>query len=113
MKKIVLLIIIFATLGIYSFAQDHGSWVIPPYQIDFYSSGPVVSTISSSSSSFYVSAAAYKNNGELLFYVKDSEIYDENSSFVAYLNSSGSGRQYEMEIINVPGQPDKYFIIHY
>ncbi|MDD4373699.1 MAG: T9SS type A sorting domain-containing protein [Bacteroidales bacterium] len=112
MKKIVLLIIIFATLGIYSFAQDHGSWVIPPYQIDFYSSGPVVSTISSSSSSFSVSAAAYKNNGELLFYVKDYVIYDENTNYIGSLAVENSAMQYEMEIINVPGQPDKYFIIY-
>jgi len=111
MMKNLSYLIVFILLSTPLFSQDHGSWVIPPYQIDFYDSGPVVSTISSGSNPFHVSAAAFKNNGELLFYVKDHEIYDENTNYIGSLTESAS-MQYEMEIINVPGQSDSYFIIY-
>jgi hypothetical protein len=108
-RKIFLLIIMMMSLQLSS--QDHGSWVIPPYQIDFYDSGPVVNEIFPVPQPYYVSTAAFKENGDLLFYIIDNRIYNSSSVEIGSLYL-GISQQYEVEIINVPGQNDTYYIIY-
>jgi hypothetical protein len=110
MKRKLLLVIIIMLSRQLS-AQDHGSWVIPPYQIDFYESGPVVDEIFPVPSNQYnASAAAFKNNGDLLFYLVDNAIYDNSSNIIGSLQLYNM--HCELEIINVPGEIDIFYIIY-
>jgi len=94
--------------------QNFGSWVVPPYRFDFYNTGVVThDDLITPEQHYYFSDGAFKNNGELLFYVIDGNVYDENSVFIGDLGNTGGYQAYtsEIEIISIPGQLNKFYVI--
>lgn len=95
-------------------------WALPPNQINF-GGTPTASTISGASSGTYtISNGAYDENGNLMFYVKDDEVFDATSTSVGYLSSyfnPSNGYSYsfvadEIAIVPFPNQCNMYFLIY-
>lgn len=116
MKKNITLISIFVLVVIELFSQGFGTWALPPYRINFYGTGPVVNTdlVEPPEISYQCSAAGMDNNGNILFYIANTEVYEYEGSSepIGYLNNSGYDLAHtEMEVINIPGQPDMFYVI--
>jgi len=115
MKNIIYTIIITLFAALFTnmaSPQDHGSWVIPPYRIDFYETGSIVSSnLLDPEEPYYFSDAGIDNTGNLKFYIIDNRVYDANSQIIATLTSVGGWLQNKAQVINVPGQYDQYYII--
>ncbi|MFU8844991.1 MAG: SprB repeat-containing protein, partial [Bacteroidales bacterium] len=112
MKKILLILMCVVVILGKLFTQNYGIWVIPPYQINFFNTGPVVNMAFPDPPQPYVySEAGIKPNGEMYFYVIDHTIYDLEDNQVGSLGCGGSMMN-QVKIINVPGSMDKFYIIY-
>jgi len=115
MKRKVLLIVFMIITIIGSnklFSQNFGSWVVPPYRINFCNNGPqIFEDLIDPSQAYTFSDAAMKNNGEIYFYIKDRTVYDKNNQIVGELDGPSGDEQLETEIIEVPGQSNFFYII--
>lgn len=109
---IISIFIFFMNMHLAFTQTEYGSWVIPPYRMNFYSNGPVVLNNLTNPSNYTMSDAGFENNGNLYFYLVDNQIYDVNNLNIGSLTASSAGYQYEVEIIKVPGQLQKYYIIY-
>ncbi|MBL7105353.1 MAG: hypothetical protein ISS18_13575, partial [Bacteroidales bacterium] len=111
MKKLIFIFVLLVTFE-GAFAQL-GSWVLPPYRVDFNNTGPTAVNLQLAYpyNPYTFSAGAFNNNGDLLFYVVDYNIYDANSNIVEAIGSL-SGYADEFEIINVPGENLQFYIFY-
>lgn len=87
------------------------NWVILPNRIQLiYGSNPQVNSISGASSAQYKAAnGVFDENNNLLFYVRDGEVYDASSNYIGWV--VGSNPLKEVVIVPVPGQCKKYYVI--
>ena len=113
MKTILLKTVLIAIIALFinttATAQTFGSWVIPPYRIDFYDSGPVVTEITGPVLPYTCSGAGIKENGNLNFYMVNGDVFDAYSSEIGYVWDDPV--QFELDIINVPGETNKFYTI--
>jgi len=116
MKKytFIYFLILFSIIVNSAICQEFGSWVIPPYRIDFPNSGPEANIQFVEPNQNYVASdAAIKHNGEVLFYVIDEnsslQIYGSNNQLID--NISKPGALYQLKIVPLPGQNLKFYII--
>jgi hypothetical protein len=114
-KKFFMVLVALLITGM-SMAQMN-SLVMPPFSMDVTSSPLTVNSLytgAPSSGSYYVSNGVYDRNGNLLFFVKDNNIYAGNGSLVGPLgtNPSNSFLGGEIAIVPIPGECKKFFVIY-
>ncbi|NEN25136.1 hypothetical protein G3O08_16670 [Cryomorpha ignava] len=118
--RLSLIILSLTLLSNFSFAQmDY--WTLPPYQYHMSLLNPTHTTLpGNQSNSFSVANGAYEPNGNLVFYVKDDGIYDDQGVFVNNLPiymPYPNGPVYdilsgEIAIVPIPNECKKYYIIY-
>lgn len=121
MKKFILtqIIITFLMSYNYSFGQTvEYSWILYPNIVDLNSTPPVVAVLPNVTppyDEYTDSNGAFDDNGNLLFYLIDSDIYDNTSSYIGYLQGATSGYTLplrETNIVPVPNNNNKFYIIY-
>jgi len=120
--KVILAMAVWCSTASLALAQGQ-RWVMPPYNINMSGPTPQTATIPSASAGPHnISAGAYDQNGVLLFYVKDLNVYLASTSQLkghlpTPVNSGGAMWTYEgaeIEIVPVPGAElcDSFYVIY-
>lgn len=105
--------------------QTKGSWILPytlgiannqAHQLEFIQ-GPIQETglkVFNTYTPFGYSAGGYAQNGDLLFYIVDKEVYDANTntSVGAFHSINEGSINAEVQIIRKPNSESVYYIIY-
>ncbi|PJB60022.1 MAG: hypothetical protein CO098_00285 [Bacteroidetes bacterium CG_4_9_14_3_um_filter_41_19] len=112
------LVIIYLVQNLPLFGQGvENDWVLYPNIVKFNTSPPVISSLPNISPPYgYTdSNGAFDDAGNLLFYIVDSYIYDNASTFVGLLLEANTGYSLpirETNIVPVPGNNSQYYVIY-
>jgi len=120
MKKFIItgqLLIILVMVSTMQFGQSvEKEWLISPHSVDFDSTPPVVSILPNQSPYEYTdSNGAFDDEGNLLFYIIDAQVYNNTSNFVGLLLEANSGYSLpirETNIVPVPGNNNQFYVIY-
>ena len=109
--KISLIILLsFMLVTILSAQTQQSKWIVPPNIVDF-TTGFTTSLPGTPPSSYNVANGAFDENGNLLFYVIDDNVYDNLGNVISG-TYPGSSYDKEILIVKVPQFCDKYYIIY-
>lgn len=108
-----------ATLALQTSAQNQmRTWTLPPYRVNFAPAGTPTLPLASAGQ-YRVANGAYGVNGNLLFYVKDLNVYKADGTSMGALTgylANGTTTHFnsptkEMPIVPVPNSCSKYYVI--
>jgi hypothetical protein len=120
--KTVFIVILAMMISNITKSQTYGSWVLPfdhnsNYEADRLQFGQNIQTTYlqdiSSNQDYRFSAGAYDDNGSLLFYAMDYDVYDASSNYVGNFSIAGSSvTRPEIQIIRKPECDTVFYIVY-
>lgn len=118
MKKSGLLILLIIMSMKMSIAQMN-YWTMPPFKFNMTTAIPTSTALPGGASVYSVSNGAYDENGNLLFYVHNSEIFNSLGvsvgSLIGYTCSTppiGAFASTQVEIVPIPGTCNKFYVLY-